>query len=945
MMTTIRLASLEQSSGSDTVSSTSINPQQPQQEASTKHDVEAPDNVNVTQPKGQQQEQPPIVQDPHKYRNPNRRAFENNNKDKMMLQSWFQRTASFSEDHPEPAPSAAAPKSSVSLSKAAKKASADLDTSNHSVHSVHSASSKESEKSATTSSAFPIWVTVSLIIFLGAATCAAFIGIGVTAAMDDQVDQFDRLAEDLVHQIQRAWEDYVTAASMIHGRCRGRNFTRADFRQTYEYLVGSGLDFQAAQFDPNITREERPAAEQEARDFYAQHYPHIEYRGIIGFETANSTTLEPRSEQDYYFPIHYMEPVIGNEAAIDLDYHASGSRKRTVLFCMNEGKPALTDRLRLVQEKTESAFGVVLMHPGYNLTEQVATQKAAEAEAARQGEDAEPIDVSKLDIEAYTEPWPRDLASIVIRIPDLLRRAGKTRGDQSIVSLYDMSDSNGIPLFLGSAQIDGNPQRKEPATLTFLPEETLDELYERVAETKALYHEQVVHAANKEWIVAVYSVDGTYKPNVLFVVLGGVIIFVASLALAAWMYTNQRRIDTYNQMKAASEAERAALILDNARQATKAERELNDFIAHEVRNPVAAAMSACSFVKNAIEGDHPLNTEEQRQETRDDVNIIDNALRFVNDLLRNMLDMHRAANKQLKVNMTPTDILHDVLESVHAMLPQRDPKFAVEVDCPEGLVTMTDRLRLKQVCLNLARNSVKFIHEGFIRLRAQVIDNEVHIFIEDSGPGIPADKRQMLFSKFQESLDSLSQGTGIGLFLCKNLVALMDGEIRLDDNYDSGIPGNPGTRFVVNLKQPPIDPKAMQEYHTHHTTKETGDTTPLSDDEESVPYELPQSLSVLFVDDDPILRKLFARTIRTVVPSWSIREAANGETALRLVETNQFDLIFMDMYMASVEKQLLGTEAVRELRKQGVTCRICGLSANDKEMEFLQAGADSFCFK
>lgn len=170
-------------------------------------------------------------------------------------------------------------------------------------------------------------------------------------------------------------------------------------------------------------------------------------------------------------------------------------------------------------------------------------------------------------------------------------------------------------------------------------------------------------------------------------------------------------------------------------------------------------MSACSFVKTAIDEDEPLKTKAQREETREDVQIIDNALRFVNDLLRNMLDMHRAANKQLKINLTPTDIQLDVLESVHAMLPQRDPKFRVEVDCPEGLVAMTDRLRLKQVCLNLARNSVKFISEGFIRLRAEVVDEEVFIYVEDSGPGIPKEKREMLFNKFQESLDSLSQGT------------------------------------------------------------------------------------------------------------------------------------------------------------------------------------------
>jgi DNA-binding response OmpR family regulator len=51
------------------------------------------------------------------------------------------------------------------------------------------------------------------------------------------------------------------------------------------------------------------------------------------------------------------------------------------------------------------------------------------------------------------------------------------------------------------------------------------------------------------------------------------------------------------------------------------------------------------------------------------------------------------------------------------------------------------------------------------------------------------------------------------------------------------------------------------------------------------------------------------------------------------------------MYMASVEKQMLGTETVEALRRKGVTCRICGLSANEKEAEFLQAGADAFTYK
>jgi CheY-like chemotaxis protein len=354
-------------------------------------------------------------------------------------------------------------------------------------------------------------------------------------------------------------------------------------------------------------------------------------------------------------------------------------------------------------------------------------------------------------------------------------------------------------------------------------------------------------------------------------------------------------------------------------------------------------MSACSFVKSAVNEEAPLITEEGRREAREDVEIIDNSLRFVNDLLRNMLDMHRATNKQLNVNLVPTDVLLDVLEPVQAMLPQREGKLKVLVECPSGLMVLTDRLRLKQICLNLARNSVKFVDEGFIRLTASVIKGQVNIYVEDSGPGIPAEKRTTIFSKFQESLDSLSQGTGIGLFLCQNLVSLMEGEIHLDDEYHSGITDHPGTRFVVNLKREAIDPQSLHDINSY-SGGDMGETHLLEDDE-SCALHLPENLSVLFVDDDPILRKLFSRTVRTVAPGWIIREASNGETALRLVNEDTFDLIFMDMYMASVEKQLLGTETVRELRAQGVTCRICGLSANDKETEFLEAGANAFTFK
>jgi CheY-like chemotaxis protein len=109
--------------------------------------------------------------------------------------------------------------------------------------------------------------------------------------------------------------------------------------------------------------------------------------------------------------------------------------------------------------------------------------------------------------------------------------------------------------------------------------------------------------------------------------------------------------------------------------------------------------------------------------------------------------------------------------------------------------------------------------------------------------------------------------------------------------------------------------------------------------------ELPENLSVLFVDDDLILRKLFSRSVAKAAPTWKIQEAANGETALKLVDSEPYDLIFMDQHMASTQKQLLGTETVRKLRAKGFKNKICGLSANNLEQSFSSAGADCFILK
>lgn len=787
----------------------------------------------------------------------------------------------------------------------------------------------------------PNTILVALLIsFLGVAASVAFMAVGISTLRQQSDDEFARVAFESVNFVESAFTDYVSAASLVHARCRHRDFSRQDFRELHEYLVDSGLSYKAVQFDPLVFHAERAAREDEARAYYQENYPHVNYQGFRGFNTLNSTSLEPRTVQEFYYPIHYMEPIPGNEAAIDLDYYSSESRIRAVKSLLENKGPSLTDRLSLVRSPGEPSrcgdhdgpsYGVVLMHPGVQL------------------EEPQPGD----------EVWPKDFSSMVLCVPEILRRSITREAEiHAQIYIHDQSTPEYVseqPVFMGGIQVRGR-QGTEDYTYAFLDEVPYSELQDlRDFGRRDLLIQEDVHVANRIWTVSVIADQSQYQPDVVFVVLGGIIVFAASVALSVWVYTNGRRTAAMHNLRAESDAEKARLILEGARNAAKAERELNDFISHEVRNPVAAAMAALNFVKIEMAKPEPLQTKSDITQFNDDIRTVDNSLLFVNDLLRNMLDMHRASTKQLQVTKTPTDLLHDVLEPVGSMLFQRGSKVKILVECPPGLHVVTDPLRLKQVVMNLGRNSSKFIEKGFIRLKGQVIDNSVVLYVEDSGCGIPKDKQEQLFTKYQESLDLLNQGTGIGLYLCKLLVELMGGNISLDGDYNSGIRDNPGARFIIDLQSPPVEMS-----QTLATMEEiNSDGVYVSKDGQSYNFngsvssaslesstELPENLSVLFVDDDAILRKLFIRSLRNLMPGWTLREAASGETAIKIFEAGErFDLVFVDMYMASVEKQLLGTETVAELRRMGIKSRLCGLSANDKEQEFLEAGADAFLFK
>jgi signal transduction histidine kinase/CheY-like chemotaxis protein len=781
----------------------------------------------------------------------------------------------------------------------------------------------------------------ALIFFIGTGACGLILAFGICAAKNDQRQEFNIIAHETVRQVELVWDRYEMATLWIHQATRSMDSPRKEFRKLYEYLHTT-LDFEAVGYVRNVSLAERPRLEAETRQVYRDH----PYQGFIDVN-ATTSMLKPCPPRPFYFPIHHIEPLKVWGPYLDVDLYAMPFYRDAIDKALTSGRAALgrrrvySSRVNGIIEKPVLYHSVALFHPGVVLSTDT---------VERQG----------------------DLSKISVRIPSLLEDIAQHYAIPKSVSVYvyDSTPSMEVEFeFLGGATFSSNDSNQEfdqstsydgyqagndsfPGRVTVFDEETDVEDLRRFKKTGMKWvHESSFPVASREWTVVVVADKGTFQPNLFFVILGSVLIFLASASLALGISVNHYRSVKINDIRADAKAEKATLMIENARKSARAERELNDFIAHEVRNPLSAAMTASVFMSSAI-GDVKtlLANPETRKSIQDDMGVIDASLKFINDLLRNMLDMNRASSNQLRIKLAHADLLRDILEPVASMMYHRCEGFEILLDCPENMVVVTDRMRLKQILLNLGRNATKFVEKGFIRLRVCEVDKLVQISVEDSGPGIPLEKQDRLFEKFQESLDSMNQGTGVGLCVCRNLVDLMKGDIWLDKTYDSGMEGCPGTRFVVELKTPTVALDTMaEESYEEHIKEENGvvlevansgeesDTAPLLD--------LPEKLSVLFVDDDLMLRKLFARAVRNAMPEWDVQEAASGETALRFVDKQSFDLIFLDQYMASVEKQLLGTETARALRAKGVKSKICGLSANDIEKSFLESGADAFIMK
>lgn len=229
---------------------------------------------------------------------------------------------------------------------------------------------------------------------------------------------------------------------------------------------------------------------------------------------------------------------------------------------------------------------------------------------------------------------------------------------------------------------------------------------------------------------------------------------------------------------------------------TQSQTEFVNMAGHEIKTSIQVILTYSELLQNK----HDKSREDYIKA------ILRNALRL-KMLTNNLSDLTKIDANILKLKKEPFDLgtlVLSLVEDFKNMSKCHELKINITVQSPEHVFVNADSERLAQVILNLLDNAVKCTKEGSISITLEIQDeNYILVSITDTGLGIDEKVRPKLFTKYATSSYN---GTGLGLYICKNIIEAHDGKIWAKNNMNKN-----GATFSFRI---PIS-------HTHHTSSYT----------------------------------------------------------------------------------------------------------------------------
>jgi signal transduction histidine kinase len=275
-------------------------------------------------------------------------------------------------------------------------------------------------------------------------------------------------------------------------------------------------------------------------------------------------------------------------------------------------------------------------------------------------------------------------------------------------------------------------------------------------------------------------VAGRLEGALVFVRFGGPVYTEDHRLLAEWI------ADTLGSLLESRALRDARSQLESARRQMRLQEDFVSSISHELRTPLG-------FIKGYTSSLLREDTTWDGATQKEFLSIIEDEADRLSQLIENMLESTRLKSKTAKFAFQPVQ-LDDLVRDVTTRIREHRPELEVHLDFRRMPPILGDGVRLSQVFENLFGNALKYAPDSPLTIRMRNDQKMLRISFEDRGPGIPEEYLPFVFERFYRvPADTSSTGTGLGLYICQQIVKAHHGKIWVESVLDKG------TTFMIEL--------------------------------------------------------------------------------------------------------------------------------------------------